>query len=51
MSGSRPSPCKSFGQFDENAPIRWILDLVESNDQPQTFNDGLVDLTIPNQLP
>ena len=50
MPRAEPSLCKSFGQFDEGAPIRRILDLVESNDQPQTFSDSRVDLMIPKQL-
>ena len=50
MRRAEPSPCKSLGQFDENAPIRRILDLVESNYQPQTFSDRQVDLIIPKQL-
>jgi hypothetical protein len=50
MPWTEPSLCKLFGQFDQDPPIRRILDLVESNDQPQTFNDSRVDLMIPKQL-
>ena len=50
MPRAEPSLCKSFCQFDEDAPIRRILDLVESNYQSQTFNDNRVDLIIPKHL-
>ena len=50
MPRAEPSLCKLFGQFDQDPPIRRILDLVESSYQPQTFNDSRVDLMIPKQL-
>jgi hypothetical protein len=47
---SPPSLSKSLGQFDEQAPIGRILDFSECNDEPQTFGDGQIDLTVLKQL-
>jgi len=47
---SHPSLCKSFGQFDEYAPIGRILDFPKCKDEPQTLNDRQVDLIILKQL-
>ena len=44
------SLCKPFGQFDEHAPIRRILDFSKGNDQPQILNHAQIDLIIPKYL-
>jgi hypothetical protein len=38
-----------LGELDEHAPVRHILDLVESNNQPQTFDDVEIDLIFAKQ--
>jgi hypothetical protein len=40
-----------FGQFDQDAPIGRIIDLLERDDKPQTFDDVQIDLVVPEQLP
>jgi hypothetical protein len=51
IAPTRASFCKSFGQFDENAPVGRILDFFKRDDEPQTLNDGQVDVIIQKQLP
>ena len=49
-SPSQRSLCKSLGQFDQDPPIGWILDLLERDDEAQSLDDGQVDLIVPKQL-
>jgi hypothetical protein len=43
------SPCKSLGQFDEDASVGWIPDLVERDDETQARYDIELDLIFPKQ--
>jgi hypothetical protein len=45
----RLSPCKSLGQFDEQASIGRILDFLKCNDQAQTLDNAQIDLMILKQ--
>lgn len=42
--------CETLGEFDQNAPIGWILDFSEGYDEPQSFDDVQVDLIVAKQL-
>lgn len=44
------TPCEAFGQLHQQAAVAGILDILEGNDEPQTFNHGQIDLMIPKQL-
>jgi len=44
ITARRPSFAQSFSELDEHAPVGHILDLVEGDNQPQTFDDAEVDL-------
>jgi len=50
LAVSQRSFCKSLGQFDEVAPIGWILDFSKRDDEAQPLNDGQVDLIVLKQL-
>jgi hypothetical protein len=41
---------KSFGEFDEDAPVGRILDFPEGNDEPQPLDNVQIDLIILKQL-
>jgi len=41
---------KPFGKFDEDAPVAWIFDFPEGDDEPQSFENIQIDLIILEQL-
>jgi hypothetical protein len=42
--------CKSFGEFDEDAPVGRIPDFPEGDNEPQPFDDVQINLIVPKQL-
>jgi hypothetical protein len=38
-----------FGEFDQNAPVGGIADLVKRNDEPQTFNHMHINMIFLEQ--
>ncbi len=50
VAASRWLFCKSFGEFNEDAPVGGILDFPKGDDEPQPFDNIQVDLIIPEQL-
>ena len=41
---------KSFGELDEGTAVGGIPDFPEGDDEPQPFDNTLVDLIVPEQL-
>jgi len=42
--------CETLGELNQNAPIGWILDFSEGDDEPQSFDDVQIDLIVAKQL-
>ena len=50
IATSQRLPRKSFGEFNQDAPVARIPDFPKGDDEPQPFDNIQVDLIIPEQL-
>jgi hypothetical protein len=47
LDRSLPEP---FGQFDDRAPLGWVFDFPERNDEPETLTGTWIDVVILQRL-